>query len=301
MKWAWEQRTGNSTDKAVLVALSDWSSDHGHGQELCWHCQATIAERVECSISTVARALDRLEKNGFISRERRSRADGGRLSDRIFLRLDRQPVKMTDGVNRQNDGGVNVKMTVTPPVKMTEEPKRREPKRKPNMSEVTSDAVAPNAKVKRKRTNQKTVYSEAFERAWKEFPARNRMSKAAAFKSWQRQECEDEAEAVMSGISAYRAQIRKDGTPDDKIKHMQGWLTDRRWESYSEPIEQKAEGVSGEEKTLAREWANYEKTQSWPSFGYMQKHFSGPESVPQRIKDLARRLFQSSGQMEAFA
>jgi MarR family len=91
LTWAWDQETGHQIDKAVLMCLADWSSDHGEGQEVCSHAQKALARRVECSLKTVTRSLSRLEKKGFIKRKPRYSAepDGGRLSELIILALDR--------------------------------------------------------------------------------------------------------------------------------------------------------------------------------------------------------------------
>jgi len=138
-------------------------------------------------------------------------------------------------------------------------------------------------------------YTEGFERCWQVFPCKNRMSKAAAFKSWVRQGCEDEVDAIHVGVLAYKAQIQKDGTEERHVKHMQGWLTDRRWECYapdaSEEREQQIKALAldlqeghREELQYARKW--------WPSW----------LNVPQMLRDAARAFQEANfGQQEAFA
>lgn len=53
----------------------------------CWKSQATIAAETGLSKKTVSRCIDELEAAGWLKRVGRSRFDGGRSSDRIWLTL----------------------------------------------------------------------------------------------------------------------------------------------------------------------------------------------------------------------
>jgi hypothetical protein len=89
LSWAWRQHLGgDAVAKHVLICLADWANDHGDGFQVCWHCQASIAARVEVSRETVRRALKRLEERGIIRRRQRFKADGSRASDVITLELN---------------------------------------------------------------------------------------------------------------------------------------------------------------------------------------------------------------------
>lgn len=91
LSWAWRQHLGgDAIAKHVLICLADWANDHGDGFQVCWHCQASIATRVEVSRETVRRALKRLEDRGIIRRRQRFKADGSRASDVITLVLSWQ-------------------------------------------------------------------------------------------------------------------------------------------------------------------------------------------------------------------
>ena len=108
LTWAWSQKTGHQSDKAVLMCLADWASDHGSGQEICWHAQQTIATKSECSLSTVKRALKRLEAKGFITRKsRHDDANGRQLSDLITINV---------GGGCQIDRGEGVNLTYEPKI-----------------------------------------------------------------------------------------------------------------------------------------------------------------------------------------
>ncbi len=137
-------------------------------------------------------------------------------------------------------------------------------------------------------------YTAGFEKCWLAFPARSRMSKAAAFKSWQRESCEDESEIIHSGVLAYKAQVKKDGTEDRHVKHMQGWLSDRRWECY---------GISAEDerdqqiKAVALDLAQGHRDE----LQYAAKWWKSIRQVPAMIMDAARTLMASWQPEEAFA
>ena len=69
--------------KLVLLDLADRADPKGR----CWPRQATIADRTGLSPRTVWAALNELEANGWICRERRYRPnDGSRTSDMITVR-----------------------------------------------------------------------------------------------------------------------------------------------------------------------------------------------------------------------
>lgn len=70
----------------MLVALAEFADTTG----LAWPSQATIAKQTSMSVRTVRRAMQELERLGFISRRARGRPDGrGRTSDMIQLDLHR--------------------------------------------------------------------------------------------------------------------------------------------------------------------------------------------------------------------
>jgi DNA-binding transcriptional regulator PaaX len=81
--WAFEQDLP-TIDKFVLVVLADYA-DEAHS---CYPGQQRIATNTGASVSTVRRALARLERHGLILRERRRRKDGSRTSDRYLLPVD---------------------------------------------------------------------------------------------------------------------------------------------------------------------------------------------------------------------
>lgn len=73
LSWAYEQRLGSPTEKAVLLSLAN-ASNHHTGR--CDPSVLRIAHETELGESTVRKALCSLEEKGLISRDRKRRSDG---------------------------------------------------------------------------------------------------------------------------------------------------------------------------------------------------------------------------------
>ena len=88
----------------------------------------------------------------------------------------------------------------------------------------------------------KHAYTPGFQQAWSRYPHyEQRSKKVAAFRVWERDELEDEAEQVCKVIDAYRRS--EDATKDggQYVGGMQVWLKDRDFDeepvaSHSAPI-----------------------------------------------------------------
>lgn len=82
MLWALNDApTDDATEALVLIALADNAHDDG---TCAWPSHATLARRARCSVSTVQRALRRLESSGLITK--------GDQQTVAHLRADRRPV-----------------------------------------------------------------------------------------------------------------------------------------------------------------------------------------------------------------
>lgn len=75
--WAFKVDAEDSSAKLVLISIADYADEDWR----CWPSQKKIAQRCNMSIRAVRSALGRLETMGFLRREIRSRADGGRTTD----------------------------------------------------------------------------------------------------------------------------------------------------------------------------------------------------------------------------
>lgn len=81
IKWAFAQKVGSSTGKAVLVALADYANDEGY----CWPSFATLAAKTELTRRAVIAWIEKLEAGGLIVRESCHRQEGGHTSNRYQL------------------------------------------------------------------------------------------------------------------------------------------------------------------------------------------------------------------------
>lgn len=93
MAWAIKQAVGNTTAKFVLLMVANYADEQGRA----WPSQDKLAEGIEASRHTVMRALDFLEEEGLLTRERRHRADGSRAADVIRLDLSRNLLRSKNG------------------------------------------------------------------------------------------------------------------------------------------------------------------------------------------------------------
>lgn len=73
-------------DRAVLEAMIGRTDKHRR----CFPSRSTMAKDAGVSVRSVARSLAALEASGWITREERRRADGGRTSDLYTLNLPDQ-------------------------------------------------------------------------------------------------------------------------------------------------------------------------------------------------------------------
>lgn len=86
LNWAFEQKVP-TIPKFVLVVLADYA-DEKHS---CFPSQEHIADITGIGKSTLVRAIQTLEKEGLVTRERRARSNGSRTSNRYFLQVGQSP------------------------------------------------------------------------------------------------------------------------------------------------------------------------------------------------------------------
>jgi hypothetical protein len=75
--WAWQQATGSSGQRLVLLALADACGGDEDDPRICWPSVTRIAKMVDLSDSVVRKHMESLVLLGLISKvERRRRRDG---------------------------------------------------------------------------------------------------------------------------------------------------------------------------------------------------------------------------------
>lgn len=105
LKWAFDQKLP-TIPKFVLVVLGDYA-DERHS---CYPGQKHIAEMIGSSESSVRRSLKTLEDEGYIQRERRTRDNGSRTSDRYVLAVN-VTGRSKDGLTGHGDTPQPVRVT----------------------------------------------------------------------------------------------------------------------------------------------------------------------------------------------
>lgn len=145
-----------------------------------------------------------------------------------------------------------------------------------------------HAKPKRASPRKRTAvgYSEAFSKAWDAYPRTPTMSKAAAWKNWQREGCEAIGDIVAAAAAAEAVRCEREGTEPKFRKHMQGWISERRWEGMADAISRDAEKTEEQQvKAIALGFAtgNWEHAKRW---------WKTSQDIPQRIRDLGRDYAQ---------
>lgn len=88
IKWAYAQRVGSPTGKAVLIALADNANDEGY----CWPSFTTIADKTELTRTAVRNWITKLEGDKFVEKEHRHADSGDHTSNKYRLRFERTEV-----------------------------------------------------------------------------------------------------------------------------------------------------------------------------------------------------------------
>jgi uncharacterized protein YdaU (DUF1376 family) len=96
-------------------------------------------------------------------------------------------------------------------------------------------------KTKRKKERKKAirpvkspdgVYPEEFEALWRIYPRTTGTSKKKAHDQWGMLSLENQT-LVKAAVPIYAEMMRREGRPQDKIKHMQWWLSEKVYETLS--------------------------------------------------------------------
>lgn len=87
-----------------------------------------------------------------------------------------------------------------------------------------------NASKSPKRARAKNTYTPEYEELWQAYPSTEGMGKMDGFRAWQKLTPEEQAQ-VMASLPAYKARLAKD--PTRPVKHVQGYINGRMFESFN--------------------------------------------------------------------
>jgi hypothetical protein len=136
-----------------------------------------------------------------------------------------------------------------------------------NPSTVEPSTAKPALQRKEKKQNTDS-YSAVFEeQVWAPYPRKTGTSKKKAWDLFRMLNEENQAK-VIATIPAYAEQMRREGRSDDKIKHLQFWLSDRIYETLAASPARAGGSAEPWYRTATRDqWARllkiYSGTNSW--------------------------------------
>lgn len=199
--WAIEQRVGDAILKNLLMTICHHADRE---QWNCWPSQELLAYESEVSKRTIQRKLKDLEALGFIRIEPR-RVDGKQANSMIWI-TGGQPVTLSPSGGQGRPVLVDSKVSTS--------------------KEQSED----NSQYKRPKKDEEGTYSAEFEALWKAYPRTTGTSKKKAYDIWRMLNAENQ-DRVRAAVPVYADLMRREGRPEDKIKHMQFWLKDRMYET----------------------------------------------------------------------
>lgn len=210
MTWAFAQPISGN-DKVVLLALADFSDDHGN----CWPSIGKIAEKAFVSERTVVRIMATLIEKGYVSSVTRNDQNGRQVANRYALNMCEG-----EGDNLSEGGDTVVRGegdTVVTPLKRTT---IRNHQRDMSVSDETRPSKPKSSK-----------YGDDYEAFWKSYPSDPGMSKKEGAREWQKL-TPTERIAALQAIPAFKIWKAKQGK-DYRTLHAVRYLSQRRFEGFA--------------------------------------------------------------------
>ena len=220
MKWASEQKAGNSTNKCILWILANYADQ----DFTCFPSIKKIANMAECSESTARRSLHDLRKKSLIEIRERYQAYGDKnrqTSNVYILKVDCQ-------------------IDTLPPVKLTPTPLS-----KPTGYITNHNNQSINTGTSMITTDNNTItrfviskrYSEEFEEFWSAYPRRPNSSKKNAFIKYKKAINKISKEDLLKATKQFA--LSQKNTDPKFIPHAYTWLNQERYFDILEEPKQK--------------------------------------------------------------
>tara|TARA_R110000868_G_scaffold377064_1_gene642307 strand:- start:16 stop:672 length:657 start_codon:yes stop_codon:yes gene_type:complete len=201
LAWASKQKTGNGTNKLVLIALANYADDNNS----CFPSYKTLIILTELSQRTIARSLKQLEENSFITIKQR------------FSEYE-QSARQTSNFYQLN---INVQFNLTPS-HIDHPPSHID---HPPIVRVTSHITNHN----------KPNYNSEFELFWKTYPNRPNDNKYGAFQKFV--DIIKKKEIAFEGLIEKTKWFAKtqEGKDTKFIPHCKTWLSQKRFLDVEKP------------------------------------------------------------------
>jgi len=241
--WALKQRVGDPILKILLLAAANYADPDGK----CWPKVETLAFDSEVSKRTIQRKLGELQALGLIRVIPQYDQKGKQIQSMIYLLMDGEGVTLAPlevGVTPECHGEGDT--TLSPTESMNKQ------------------------KNKQTRTSSKKegVYSEEFENdIWKPYPRKLYGSKKKAWDRWRMLTGEQQAQ-VKAAVPLFAAGMIREGRPEDKIKHLQNFISERIYETVAPSIVPPAAGGPAKpfwETATRKQWGDalLQWSQNW--------------------------------------
>lgn len=225
LNWAFKTNL-KTTQKFVLVALADYADE----KNSCFPAYKLTADRVGASVSTVRRAIESLEKDGYLTVSKRFDRDGKQTSNRYVLNVGFEGYQFdtpSQGVHLMN----------STPVHNSEQhpcsPDEQHPCSPSEQRTINEPSLYPPNEPPRSRKRD-GGYTGEFEAFWQIYPRKN--AKAAAFKAWKKLTSE-ERQLAAENVHRYASDPNR---VDRFTPYGQKWLNEKRWEDA--PLPSRYEG-----------------------------------------------------------
>jgi len=227
--WAFRKvKMDDPTAKFVLVAICNYAD----ANDKAWPSHEDLARVTGLSKRAVQNNLKKLVDWGVVTRVREFRANGSENNPTVYIDLESRPV-VVDGVASG----------ATPPSQEM-----------PPGVESGATLQTTDTKPQKKTRPADGVYAEEFEALWKLYPRTKNTSKQKAHDLWRVLSAENQ-ERVRVAVPLFAADMRAEGRPPDKIKHMQFWLKDRMYET--------AGAVTSAAKVAVADWHKIATPEQW--------------------------------------
>jgi len=201
LAWASKKKTGNGTNKLVLIALANYADDNNS----CFPSYKTLTTITELSQRTIARSLKQLEDKSFISIKQR------------FSEYD-QSARQTSNFYQLN---INIQFNATPS-HIDHPPSQSD---NPPLVRVTSHIT----------NNNKPIYNSEFETFWTMYPRRPNDNKYGAFQKFN--SIIKNKEITFDELYEKTKWFAKtqEGKDSKFIPHCKTWLNQKRFLDVEKP------------------------------------------------------------------
>lgn len=218
LAWAQETRCGDAALKVLLMTIGAYANTDNQ----TWHRQERIARDTEIPTRTLRRKLQQLVEMGLITVEERRDDEGRKMSSMITI-LMQPSATMAAGPSATSGG-------------------------QPSATKVAGQESKSNSK-----KDSMSGYSEEFEtKVWQPYPRRANTSKKKAYDKWRMLNAEKQA-LVIAAIPVFAAAMAREGRPEDKIKHLQYWLSEEIYETVGTATPAKQQAAADWYKTATRD------------------------------------------------